>query len=417
MGKHIKNFLFFLAVFLILNSIFTAFFGPEQQQVDTKSGLTVETTENEYNRNYTVALELKNNTPNELEFANDCPGEPFRVVEYVNGEWVEHTSTPEIPCEGPETFKIASGNSMTVEYTDWNYSLFSGLGRFKIEVPVMIDGEEKIYTSNEFTVIEEGLFGMIWNKLFYGPIYNILIWFISLMPGLNLGWAIILLTILIRTVLLIPSQKALRSQRKLQQVQPQLDAIKKKYAGDQQKIAQETMAIWKTQKVNPFGSCMPLLIQFPVLIALFYAVQSGLRPDSAYLLYEPIKAFPFHQVNSNFLGILELTEINFYVLPLIVGGFQFIQMKLSMSFKSKKGKKNEPKNEIQKATNMMIYFMPVMIAVFTASLPAGVGLYWVTSTIYGIIQQLFINREKPGKTEKPEDKNSPDVKVKVIDKN
>ncbi|MEK7085452.1 MAG: YidC/Oxa1 family membrane protein insertase, partial [Patescibacteria group bacterium] len=240
--------------------------------------------------------------------------------------------------------------------------------------------------------------------LFYRPIYNGLIFFTYIVPGHGLGWAIILLTIIIRTILLVPSQKAMKSQRRMQDLQPRLSKIKEEFKGDQQRIASETMALWKEAKINPLSSCLPILMQFPFLIALFYVIQSGLNPDNTYLLYSQYSGFSLTDINTNFLNILDLTKANLYVLPLVIGGLQFIQMKLAMA-KNKKADDGK-RNEMAIAGSMMTYIMPVMIAVFTASLPAGVGIYWGASTIYGIIQQLVVNK---GGIKK--DPNEPTVKV------
>jgi YidC/Oxa1 family membrane protein insertase len=133
-----------------------------------------------------------------------------------------------------------------------------------------------------------------------------------------------------------------------------------------------------------------MLLQFPFLIALFYVIKGGLNPDNAYLLYTQYGDLALQNINVNFFGLLDLTKKNIYVLPLVVGGLQFCQMHLAMSRKGKKkGKKSD---EMAMATNMMTYIMPIMIAVFTASLPSGVGIYWGTSTFYGIVQQLFVNK-------------------------
>lgn len=260
--------------------------------------------------------------------------------------------------------------------------------------------------SNEFEVVEPNIFSKIWTTIFYQPIYNILIFLASVVPYHDLGLAIILLTIIIRTILLIPSQKGLKSQRKLQEIQPKIAHLKEKHKDNQEMIAKETMALWKEHKVNPVGGCLPLLIQFPVLIALFYVIQSGLNPDNVYLLYEPLKNFPLASMNLNFLGILDLSKVNFFVLPLIVGSLQFFQMKLATMRSQKaqeKTKKKEDKkptkgDEMQIANQMMTYVMPVMIAIFTASVPAGVGLYWSTSTLYGIVQQIFVNKQVASET-------------------
>jgi YidC/Oxa1 family membrane protein insertase len=212
-----------------------------------------------------------------------------------------------------------------------------------------------------------------------------------------------MLTLLIRLILLVPSQRAMASQRRMQDLQPKLAHIKKKYAGNQERIAQETMALWKENKVNPFGSCLPLLIQFPVLIALFYVIQNGINPDNVYLLYAPLKGVDLSNIHTNFLGILELTKANAYVLPVIIGGLQFFQMKLAMARTKKAkdeativGESQGPTkgSEMEMANKTMIYIMPVMIAVFTASVPAGVGLYWGVSTLFALGQQVVVNRQK-----------------------
>lgn len=412
MAKHLKNILLFLAIFIVLNSVMNAIWGPEK--APTSGGtqeLIVQTTETEYGVHDKVGVKLVNNTADSLEFKVDCPEEPFTVTKYVDGQWQEKHASPQIECPAEKNFKLEPGKETTVDYSNWNYSLFSDLGRFKIQLKAYKNGEEKAYETNEFVIEPESLFSMVWMRLFYQPIYNTLIFLISVMPGFNLGLAIILLTIIIRTILLAPSQKALKSQKRIQELQPKLEEIKRKHAGDQQKIASETMAIWKTHKVNPFSSCLPMLIQLPVLIALFYVVQSGLNPDSQHLLYEPLRYFQLHTINTHFLW-LNLTKINLYVLPLIVGGLQFAQMKLTNPSKGK-GKDDKPKNEMQSAMGMMTYFLPVMIAVFTATLPAAVGIYWGTSTLYGIIQQIVVNKGKSPSNSS----NSDDVKVKVIDKN
>jgi YidC/Oxa1 family membrane protein insertase len=173
--------------------------------------------------------------------------------------------------------------------------------------------------------------------------------------------------------------------------------LKEKYKDNQQKLAEETMKIWQEHKVNPMSGCLPILIQFPILIALFFVVQDGLNPDQSVFLYEPLKDFVFQNVSTNFLGLLELTKQNFYVLPFVVGGLQFSQLYLANNRnkkqKAKTKSKDQNQDQMQSVQNTMLYFMPAMIAVITATLPAGVGLYWGTSTLFAIMQQVIINKE------------------------
>lgn len=408
--KFLKNFIIFFAIFLAINFIFQSFQNDPELPLETYGDITITTKDTEYSRLKTVVVELTNNTEQEIVLKNECPNEPLNVFRKEDGQWVQKTISPEIHCENAKDITLVPHKKTPITYENWNYALFSSMGTFHIELVT----EEKTYTSNEFQVVEEGILKKLWNAVFYKPIYNALILLITYLPYHDLGFAIILLTILIRTILLIPNNKAMRSQQKLQDIQPKLEKIKEKYKGDQQKISLETMNVWKEGKVNPLGSCLPMLLQFPFLIALFYVIKGGLNPDNAHLLYTNYQNFDFHNINVIFLGILDLTKANIYVLPFVIGGLQFIQLRLTTNNNKKKenkdDKKDKKKNELAAATGMMTYFMPVMIAVFTASLPAGVGLYWGISTSYGILQQIYVNKTKTKSKEKNDD-----VKVTVIE--
>jgi len=368
-----------------MNFAFSLFKGKENI-ID--NNVTITTSKNEYALRKTVTVDIFNGTNQEIKFKDNCPTQPLRVYKKENNKWIEISATQEIKCPKVKEITIASGKSLSIPYNYWQYSLFKDLGRFRIDMETEIAGEKTTISSNEFIVTKNSLFWQSVITIFYNPIYNAFIYLISIMPGHNLGLAIILLTLIIRSILLIPSQKAMKSQQKMQEIQPKLDAIKEKYKGDQQRISMETMALWKEAKVNPAGSCLPMLMQLPFLIALFYAVRNVSNPDMSYYLYSALADFKLSEVNTLFLNILDLTKPEAYFLPLIIGGLQFIQMKLSMA---KNGKK-EVKNEFAKAQNMTMYFMPIMIAVFTASMPAGIGIYWGTSTLYGIVQQIFVNK-------------------------
>lgn len=384
-----KKILNYVLIFLLVYLIMSFFFKPSGENAEVADNdIVLKTTKREYGQNELISVEILNTTDRAFTLTSECPKEPLNVYTYKQGEWTQISHETDISCDAFTDITVEPDKKIFISYQGWNNALFSELGRYKISMDV--DG--KTIDSPEFEVKPKGLWGSFFTYVFYQPIYNVLMFLISIMPFHDLGFAIILLTIIIRTILLLPSQKAMKSQRKMQEIQPKLQKIKEKYKNNQEMIAKETMEIWKTHKVNPFGSCLPLLIQFPFLIAIFYVIQNGLNPDDAYLLYEPLKNFSLTGINVNFLGILDLTKVNVFVLPLIIGSLQFAQMKLSMSKKKPKGEKSAG-NEMEKASEFMIYIMPVMIAVFTASLPAGVGLYWGTSTLYGIVQQIFVNKQ------------------------
>jgi len=272
----------------------------------------------------------------------------------------------------------------------------------------------------------------LWNEILYRPLYNALVFLTSVIPGHHLWLAIIILTVTIRFILYIPSKKGLNSQTKLQEIQPKLAAIKERHKANPQLQAKETMKLYKESGVNPFGSCLPLLIQLPVLIALFSVFRKGLIIDPE-ILYAPLKSFDpdtinvflFGWKNVSFFGeslsLVEKTKFSRYVMPFIVGGLQFYQMKM-LSLKNKKPvvvPTKKPAFDPQASTKMMTYFMPLMIAFFSAGYPAGLSMYWAASTAFSIGQQKVVLKARQkinisSETEKEE--SIPEAEVKPVKK-
>lgn len=235
----------------------------------------------------------------------------------------------------------------------------------------------------------------------YQLFFNILIAIYATVPGHDLGISIILLTVLIRIVLWPLAHKALHGQRKLQEVQPEVAKIKEKAKGDKQRESQLLMELYKEKEVNPFSSCLPTLIQFPFLIALFVVFKDWLNiahiSDQAYPF---IKSLPFIQkvlsdpsiFSSKFLGFLDLSLPNkehlistlpwfYYVLPVLAAVLQWYQGKMLLP------KTQDP---TQKTAKMMSLFGPLLILFFGFSLPAALTLYWTITTAVAILQQYFI---------------------------
>lgn len=386
--------LFFIAFFFIVQ-----YFTGKKNEVQPEiagSPVSISTVKTNYSVGEEVIVKIKNNTAGVINIASNCPNNPFKVLAWTGEKFEEKNANTAIDCTQLPDVILNPGKDVNISYTYWNHSLFGQPGRYKIEAPIEVPaGSSTVYATSEFTVEKSGFWRNLFRTVFYQPIYNTLILFIKIAPARDLGFAIILLTLVIRLILLVPSQRAIVSQRKMQELQPRLEAIKKKYAGNQEKIAQETLQVWKENKVNPFGSCLPIVIQFPILIALFYVIRNGLNPDNSYLLYGSLKDVDLSNIHTNFLGILELTKINTFVLPLLVGVLQFVQMKLTMMKKKKTDEKpaSGKGSEMETVNKTMVYMMPVMIALFTISVPAGVGLYWGVSTVFAIGQQLVANKK------------------------
>lgn len=422
-----KNILNYILLFLVISLGFQLFLEKPVANNPNAAAIEFKTSKKEYAEGKVVELNIKNNTDKNLIFKQNCPNEPFTIYQTSGGNNKIISSAPDINCKkntdiNAKEVSIAPNKLGQIRYTLWSHSLFKNNESYKIGATFNLDNKEIKVLSNEFEIVERGFWGNIWINIFYQPIYNILIGLIGLTPNLSLAFGIIMLTVLIRLALYMPNQKALLAQRRLSEVQPKLSKIKEKYKDDQQKMAEETLKIWKEHKVNPVSSCLPILIQFPILVALFYVIQDGLNPDKTWLLYGFLEQINLSQIHTNFLNILELTTKNIIVLPFIVGVLQFIQMKLAMrKNESTEIDKNDPN---QMAQSMMLYIMPAMIAIFTASLPAGVGLYWGTSTLLGIVQQHFVNKYVDKELDKIKSSNGNNKKnkknnsdVRVIDVN
>ena len=236
----------------------------------------------------------------------------------------------------------------------------------------------------------------LYNTILYQPLFNLLIWLYNIVPGNDIGLAIIILTVLIRLVLLPLYWQSIRSQRALQEIQPKVDELRSKYKDDKEKLAAEMMNIYKENKVNPFSSCLPLLIQLPFLIAVYQVFRHGLNGESLELLYSFV-ANP-GSINSVSLGFIDLA-VPSIVLAFMAGAAQFWQARMMVINKPAliKGKEIKGSGDEKMMATMnkqMVYFMPVITVIIGVSLPAGLTLYWFITTLLMALQQLYMFRKK-----------------------
>jgi len=223
--------------------------------------------------------------------------------------------------------------------------------------------------------------------ILYQPLLNLLIFLYNIVPGHDLGAAIILLTVLIKLVLYPLSRQSIKSQKALQDLQPKVEALKKQYKDDKEKMAKEMMALYKAEKVNPLSSCLPLLIQLPFLFAVYQVFRTGLDSSSLGLLY-PFIQNP-GQLNAISFGFLDLTKVNL-VLAGLTGLAQFWQTKMLMTKKQPAVTGAKDENMMAMMNKQMLYFMPVFTVIIGASLPAGLVLYWLVMTVLTALQQLLM---------------------------
>ncbi|HLD71099.1 MAG TPA: YidC/Oxa1 family membrane protein insertase [Candidatus Peribacteraceae bacterium] len=347
-------------------------------------------------------LMLRNDTEKELTLKDRCPNAQIDIFYSATGD----ASVAGVPLVALETVLpcaaikvVTPKSSVTLDLSPWKYSLFSEYGQYAARL-TLPEGFEQKEVVAQFSIQEAGPLTKIFRTFITKPFLNFLIFIASLLPDHNLGIAIIVLTIIVKLLLFFPTQHALQGQKEMQKLQPKLDALKKQYGSDPQKMQQETMKLWKEHKVNPFQSCLPLLIQFPILIGLFYTVRDGSVLElSKHLIYASYQHLPW-TFNTNFFG-LDLLKPEYYVIPASLVIMQFIQMKLSFALNERKktAEQKEKEKESKEMSpqkmqqNVMLYGLPIMIGVFAFQFPAAVSLYWGISTLFAIGQQLVVNRK------------------------
>ncbi len=228
----------------------------------------------------------------------------------------------------------------------------------------------------------------IFFTIFYQPLYNALIFLYHIVPGNDIGIAIILLTVLIKLILFPFSIQSIKSQKALQDIQPKINELKVKYKDDKEAMSREMMKIYKENKVNPFSSCLPLLIQLPFLFAVYRVFMSGLTKESFDALYSFIPN-PEH-INAISFGFLDLSKPQI-ALAVLAGLAQFMQTKMLTRTKPAiKGDGSKDEGMASMMNKQMMFMMPILTVIIGMSLPGGLALYWLTTTLLMVAQQYYL---------------------------
>jgi YidC/Oxa1 family membrane protein insertase len=234
----------------------------------------------------------------------------------------------------------------------------------------------------------------LFNVILFQPLLNILVFFYNTIAFHDLGLAIIFLTILVRLIIYPLSLSQIKSQRSLAGLQEKVNVIRKQYADDKQKQTQAIMELYRQNKVNPFSSCFSLIIQFPILIAVYEVFRRGILTDQLPLysfIQDPGK------LNTIAFGFLDLSAKSF-LLALLTGVTQFFQTKMMSRKKLPAAVKKDPgaKDEsILTAMNKnMLYFFPLLTVVIGMSFASGLVFYWLISNLLTILQQKILFRQE-----------------------
>jgi YidC/Oxa1 family membrane protein insertase len=218
--------------------------------------------------------------------------------------------------------------------------------------------------------------------IFYEPIFNLLVYLYNIVPGHDLGVAIILLTLIVRLALYIPSKKSITAQRDLATLQPEIDKLKERYKDDKEKMGPELMALYKKRKINPLSSCLPTLIQLPFLFAIYRVFWNGLSDENAMDALYSFVANP-GVLNTTAFGFFDLSEKSIIV-ALLAGAAQFWQSKMMVAKKSAGG------GAAAAMGQQMVYIMPLVTIVIGSQFRAGLTFYWLLTTLFSVAQQYIV---------------------------
>ena len=249
----------------------------------------------------------------------------------------------------------------------------------------------------------------IWNLLLYQPLVNALIFFYQLLFN-NLGWAIVGLTVIIRLILIPLTMPSMRAAKKMRELAPEIEKLKKKHGSDRQQLAKAQMELYKRHGANPAAGCLPQIVQLIVLIALYRAFYQVLRPNGDILiklnevLYPALRLPAETIINTNFF-YLDLAKPDIFHLPglslplpglflILAAAIQFISSKMMQPIVTKaqlEAKKTEGKADDMAASlqGQMLYLFPLMTIFIGYSFPSGLIIYWFIFSLTTAIQQYF----------------------------
>lgn len=237
----------------------------------------------------------------------------------------------------------------------------------------------------------------LYHTLVYNPLYNVLVFLISAFPALNVGWVIIIFTVFVKLLLFPLSRATIKNQIKMKKLEPKMAELRAKFKDNQQALSMEIMNLYKQEKTNPFAGIFLLLIQLPILFALYRVFWAGGLPTIHTELLYPFITAPLHPISMVFFGI-DMSHASI-VLAFLAGISQYFQISLSIPQIKKDENGKSAANDgsfatemMQNMTSQMKYVMPVIITLIGFKLTAALTLYWVVSNLFGIAQELLVRR-------------------------
>jgi YidC/Oxa1 family membrane protein insertase len=241
------------------------------------------------------------------------------------------------------------------------------------------------------------MIGAAFHAVIYLPIYNALVYFVDVVPTHDIGIAVIIVTIIVRIILFPLAKRAIKSQVAMKAVAPEIEELKKKYKDKPEEQGRAMFALYRERKVNPFSGFLLLLLQLPILLGLYWVfAQGGFPAVKPEMLYSFV-AIP-QMVNMHFLGLIDMGSHSI-VLAILVAITQAIYTRLSMGPKGTITQTEASfSDEMAKSFDIQArYVLPLVIGVVSYFVAAAAPLYWVTSNLFMIGQELYVGRRFHGR--------------------
>ena len=236
----------------------------------------------------------------------------------------------------------------------------------------------------------------MFHTLFYKPMYNALIFILDILPNHDVATAVVILTILIKIILLPLSHKMFKTQILQRKIQPIISKIQEEYKDNKQMLGVKMLEVYKEYKLNPFSSLLLMIIQIPIVFALYFVFANGGLPE---IVLADLYSFVSHVNNINYILLgVDFTKANVLV-GFIAGLSQYIQIRLSLQNMkpvdpSKPISEMKPEEMMQKQMSfMMKYFIPILIFIASIKVSAAVALYWIISSMFMIVQELYFRNK------------------------
>jgi YidC/Oxa1 family membrane protein insertase len=233
----------------------------------------------------------------------------------------------------------------------------------------------------------------LFHTLFYNPLYNGLVFLISILPHKDVGIAVILFTVLVKLVLYPLTKSSIITQGKMRLLEPQMKEIREKYKNNREELARKTMEFYRENKIKPFSSMFLILIQFPIILGLYFVFLNGGLPNiNTSILYSFVK--PPEGVNMEFLGLINIALPSIF-LGLLAAISQYFQARLSIPIPPKKegGGKNTFSEDLAHSMSIQTrYILPAIIFIASFKFSGAVALYWLTGNIFTIGQELYLRK-------------------------